>query len=421
MTQLIDRRLNGRHKSAVNRQRFIRRFKAQIRRAAAQAIAGRSVTDTENGEQVHIPHRDVFEPAFHHGEGGRREAVLPGNVDYVSGDRIPRPPKGDGRGCGSEPGDQPGGEDDFVFELSREEFLECFFEDLELPDLVATEIATVVQYRSVRTGFTRDGVPANMSVERSLRDALARRIALRGPYQRKLRAAKEELERLESMGLGDSARARELHAEIERLKARIDSIPFIDSFDLKYHNRVLEPEPSTRAVMFCLMDVSGSMDEERKNIAKRFFMLLYLFLIREYEEIDVVFIRHHAHAKEVDEEEFFGSRETGGTVVSSALELMHEIATERYPAASWNIYVAQASDGENWARDSERCRDIITDKIIPVVRYFAYAEIRPNAHQSLWQTYAQLEARFSNFAMQTIETLTDIYPVFRRFLVKRAA
>ena len=139
----------------------------------------------------------------------------------------------------------------------------------------------MVRNRSVRAGFNRDGVPANMSVERSLRDALARRIALRGPYRRKLRAAEEEIAELESMGLGDSARARELRTEIQRLKARIDAIPFIDSFDLKYHNRVLEPEPSTRAVMFCLMDVSGSMDEDRKNIAKRFFMLLHLFLMRE--------------------------------------------------------------------------------------------------------------------------------------------
>ena len=421
MTQLIDRRLNGRNKSAPNRQRFLRRFKAQIRKAAAEAITRRSVTDIESGEQVHIPRRDVSEPTFRHGEGGRREGVLPGNADYVSGDRIPRPPGGGGGSGDGEPGDQPGGEDGFVFELSRDEFLEYFFEDLELPDLVATEIATVVRNRSVRAGFNRDGVPANMSIERSLRDALARRIALRGPYRRKLRAAEEEIAELESMGLGDSARARELRAEIQRLKTRIDAIPFIDSFDLKYHNRVLEPQPSTRAVMFCLMDVSGSMDEDRKNIAKRFFMLLHLFLMREYEEIDVVFIRHHVQAKEVEEEEFFSSRETGGTVVSSALELMRDIATERYPSNSWNVYVAQASDGENWARDSERCRSIIAAEIMPMVRYFAYAEIRPNAHQSLWQTYTELEVRFPNFAMQTIETLADIYPVFRRFLVKRAA
>ena len=104
--------------------------------------------------------------------------------------------------------------------------------------------------------------------------------------------------------------------------------------------------------MFCLMDVSGSMDEERKDIAKRFFILLYLFLTRNYERIEVVFIRHHTIAKEVDEDEFFHSRESGGTVVSSALKLMQEIIRERYPLTEWNIYAAQASDGDNWDDDS---------------------------------------------------------------------
>ena len=108
-------------------------------------------------------------------------------------------------------------------------------------------------------------------------------------------------------------------------------MPFIDSFDLRYNNHVRIAQPTTQAVMFCLMDISGSMDEQKKNIAKRFFTLLYLFLTRTYEHIDVVFIRHHTVAEEVDEENFFHSRETGGTVVSSALKLMRKVIDARYP------------------------------------------------------------------------------------------
>ena len=104
-------------------------------------------------------------------------------------------------------------------------------------------------------------------------------------------------------------------------------------------------------------------------------MLLYLFLTRTYERIDVVFIRHHTVAKEVDEEDFFSSRETGGTVVSSALDLMREIILDRYPTANWNIYAAQASDGDNWEDDSPRCRDLLIHGILPLVQYFAYVEI----------------------------------------------
>jgi uncharacterized sporulation protein YeaH/YhbH (DUF444 family) len=420
MTQVIDRRLNGRNKSAVNRRRFIRRFKSQIRAAAREAIAGRSVTDTTSGEKVTIPVRDLSEPAFRHGRGGRRSGVHPGNTDFVTGDKIPRPDGGAG-GTGSEASDHGEGEDDFVFELSRDEFLDCFFEDLELPDLVKTQLKQVVEYHSVRAGFTCDGVPANINVVRSLRGAMARRIALRGAYRERLRVASEELDDLCSRGLGGSARARELEEEIARLKGHIEAIPFIDDFDLRYNNRIQQPRPTSQAVMFCLMDVSGSMTEQRKDIAKRFFILLYLFLMRSYERIEVVFIRHHVTAKEVDEQEFFHARETGGTVVSSALELMREIVADRYPTAEWNIYAAQASDGENWGGDSGLCAELLAGAILPVVQYFAYVEVEPGFDKSLWTAYERVAEQFENLSMQKIDGLGDIYPVFRRLLTKRAA
>ncbi len=171
--------------------------------------------------------------------------------------------------------------------------------------------------------------------------------------------------------------------------------------------------------MFCLMDVSGSMDEERKDIAKRFFILLYLFLTRNYERIEVVFIRHHTIAKEVDEDEFFHSRESGGTVVSSALKLMQEIIRERYPLTEWNIYAAQASDGDNWDDDSTTCRDLLISKILPCLQYFAYVEITPDAHQTLWQEYQRVAEAYGNFAMRQIDAPSDIYPVFRELFRKR--
>ena len=171
--------------------------------------------------------------------------------------------------------------------------------------------------------------------------------------------------------------------------------------------------------MFCLMDVSGSMNEERKDIAKRFFILLYLFLTRTYENIEIVFIRHHTTAKEVDEEEFFYSRETGGTVVSSALELMNRIIQERYPTGEWNIYAAQASDGDNWEGDSPACRELLVEKIMPCVQYFAYIEITAYEHQSLWYEYERVREQFSNFAAHDIDGYGSIYPVFRELFAKQ--
>lgn len=424
MSQIIDRRLNGKNKSAVNRQRFIRRFKAQIKKAVAEAVSERSIKEINSGEQINIPAGDISEPVFRHGVGGEREAVHPGNAEYVAGDKIKRPPEsGGGRSRATNSGE---GLDDFIFNLSREEFLEFFFEDLALPDLVKKQLATNVEFKSVRAGYSRDGVPTNINVVRSLKGALARRTALRAPYNARLRTAEESLALLpalegETEDEDIATRRAELEEEILHLRERIGAVPFIDTFDLRYNNRIRQPKPTSRAVMFCLMDVSGSMDEERKDIAKRFFILLYLFLTRNYERTDVVFIRHHTTAKEVDEEEFFHSRETGGTVVSSALQLMHEIICARYPTADWNIYAAQASDGDNWNDDSPLCRDLLATKIMPLLQYFAYVEITPEEHQSLWREYQGVKGLHRNFAMQRIDDLSDIYPVFRSLFKKKAS
>ncbi|WP_455208830.1 YeaH/YhbH family protein [Kaarinaea lacus] len=421
MTQIIDRRLNGKNKSAVNRQRFLRRFREQIRKSVSDAISQRSIKDIDKGETVNIPTRDTNEPIFSHGPGGRREVVQPGNTDFVAGDKVPRPPSGGGAGQGDGKASNSGeGEDDFVFQLSREEFLEFFFEDLALPDLVKTQLATISEHKMVRAGYTTSGVPTNINVIRSMKGALARRMALRAPYYEKLKGVEAEYEELKQLYDEEHPKLLELREEIHRLRTKINAIPFIDTFDLRYNNRIKEPSPTTRAVMFCLMDVSGSMNEERKDIAKRFFILLYLFLTRTYKNIDVVFIRHHTTAKEVDEQEFFYSRETGGTVVSSALELMYETIAERYPTSDWNIYVAQASDGDNWEGDSPACRDLLVNKIMPCLQYFAYVEITAYEHQSLWREYEKVKEIYGNFAMQDIAGLTSIYPVFRELFKKHA-
>lgn len=420
MATLIDRRLDGKNKSAVNRQRFIRRFKNQIKKAVTESMKGRSITDIDNGEKINIPARDLSEPVFGHGSGGRRETIHPGNREFTKGDRISRPQSSSGGGTGSGKASNSGeGEDDFVFELSREEFLELFFEDLELPNLVRTQLAKASEFKSVRAGFTSAGAPANIDVVRSLKGALARRLAMAAPYTRRLREAEQELQQLLANTPVDEARAQALMEEIDHLRARARAVPFIDTFDLRFVNRVLQPQPTTQAVMFCLMDVSGSMDRSRKDLAKRFFTLLYLFLKRNYEKIEVVFIRHHTIAKEVDEQEFFYSRETGGTVVSSALTLMHEIAVARYPLSNWNLYVAQASDGDNWHHDSPACKEILLKQIMPLVRYFAYIEITPDRHQSLWEAYEEVKEQHPHFAMQQIDTPADIYPVFRELFRRR--
>ncbi|MGR8934933.1 MAG: YeaH/YhbH family protein [Gammaproteobacteria bacterium] len=417
MSRFIDRRLNSKNKSAVNRQRFLQRFHGQVRKAVADAIAKRSVTDIDSGEKIRIPAKDIAEPVFRHGPGGRREMVHPGNKKFVVGDRMPRPEEG--AGSGSQASDSGEGTDDFVFELTREEFLEYFFEDLELPNLVKTQLARDPAYKSVRAGYTQSGVPTNLHVIRSMRGALARRLALSAPYKQQKRELEEALETLLQTAAQDDPRVVEIRAEIERLENKILGIPFIDDFDLRFRNRTQIPLPTTQAVMFCIMDVSGSMDQNKKDLAKRFFLLLYLFLTRNYERTEVVFIRHHTVASEVGEEEFFYSRETGGTVVSSALELMRDIVRDRYASSEWNIYAAQASDGDNWPDDSGNCSRLLINELMPALQYYAYIEIDNSNPQSLWTEYAKVASAWTNFAMRAIGEAAEIYPVFRELFKKQ--
>jgi len=424
VSYIVDRRLNGKNKSTVNRQRFLRRYRKNIKKAVDDAVTKRSITDIESGESVSIPKKDLSEPIFHHGKGGIRDMVHPGNKEFIEGDKIPRPPGGSGSGGGEgEASDTGEGMDEFVFQISQDEFLEFLFDGLELPNLIKRQLQGIESFKYVRAGIVNDGTPTKLNIVRSMRQATSRRIALTAPTRKKIKNCLEEIEKIEQQepAIRDNEKIRLLQEEIERLRKKIKGIPFIDDFDLRYNHHVKQPVPTSKAVMFCLMDVSGSMNQAMKDMAKRFFILLYMFLKRNYEKIEVVFIRHHTSAKEVDEEEFFYSRETGGTIVSSALKMMQEIMSERYPVDEWNIYGAQASDGDNWNDDSPTCKKILQDDILPQCQYFSYIEITPRRHQALWREYETIMESCDFFSMQQISDPGDIYPVFRELFQKKPA
>ena len=423
LQQIIDRRLAGKNKSIGNRERFLRRHHNQVRDAVRRAVDGRGIRDMERGEDIHIPKRDINEPAFGHGQGGTREMVHPGNQEYLTGDQIERPKGGGGKGGGKgDPSDSGEGDDDFVFHLTKEEFMQIFFDDLALPRLTQTQLAETPEWKSHRAGFVNDGTPSNLSVVRSMRGAIGRRLAIGAGSRGELRALEEELELVlaQPVTAMREARREDLEERISVLKNRLARIPYLDPIDLRFRSRVKVPVPTTKAVMFCLMDVSGSMDEGRKELSKRFFILLYLFLTRHYDKIDLVFIRHHTQAQEVDEENFFHARETGGTVVSSALVLMDEIIKARFSPLEWNIYGAQASDGDNWHHDSGRCRELLTEQLLPACRYFAYVQVA-DEEQNLWEEYTRLQDSHPHFAMRKVTEASQIYPVFRELFKKEGA
>ncbi|MEN0075702.1 MAG: YeaH/YhbH family protein [Paracraurococcus sp.] len=425
--QILDRRLNPSGKSLPNRQRFLRRAKSLVQEAVRDASAKRDIRSADEGGEVSIPLHGIREPSFHLGSGGIRDHVLPGNKEYREGDEIPRPPGGGGGG-GSEGATDGGGEDAFRFVLSREEFLSLFLDDLELPDMAKRRLVDGADPAWHRAGYSVSGSPANLSLPRTMRNSLSRRIALKRPKPEEVEALEAEIAALE--GKPEHAeRVLALRAELERQLLRTRRIPYIDPIDVRYRRFEPVPRPVAQAVMFCLMDVSGSMTEDMKDLAKRFYTLLYIFLQRRYKHVEIVFIRHTHEASEVDEETFFHSRETGGTLVSTALEEMRKVVADRYPPNEWNIYAAQASDGDNAAGDSQKTARLLVDTILPACQYYAYIEVGregehgipgfPRGPTDLWRTYEALVNAGAPLVMKKVRHRREIFPVFRELFAKR--
>lgn len=429
MPIFIDRRLNPKDKSLGNRQRFLRRAREELKRSIRDQVRTGKISDVDAEHAVSMPARGTSEPRFDDAkDSGRRQHVLPGNKHFAPGDRIAKP--GQGGGIGSRPGKRVS-EDDFRFVLSREEVLDLFFEDLELPDMVKLNLKEIVAFKPRRAGFTVTGAATNINVGRTMRHSHGRRIALKRPKRRDVEAVQQELAALEAAppNAAASERIAELREELERLERRRRLIAFVDPIDIRFNRFDPQPVPNANAVMFCLMDVSGSMGEREKDLAKRFFVLLHLFLKRRYDRTEIVFIRHTHEAQEVDEETFFYSTQSGGTIVSTALEEMRRVIDERYPSSEWNIYAAQASDGDNSVTDSERCISLLDGEIMRLCQYFAYVEIIDEREShifgstdngtSLWQAYSTVDDNWPNFQMTRIAKAADIYPVFRRLFTKQ--
>ena len=415
---IIDRRDNPKGKNLTNRQKFLKKVKKQLKDQVRDAMGKRRITDSA-GEDIKVPIDGIGEPSFDYDRStGEWERILPGNKEFTPGDRIKKPPSGggSGKGQGSNGG---GGEDDFRFSITKDEYLDIVFEDLELPDLIKKTEKAATTFHRVRAGFKTDGNPSQLDLVRSMKNSLGRRLALRKPLERKA----DELEAL----LADSENPEMLAEEIEKLRRKRNGIPWFDPMDLRYRRWDLKPVPNSQAVMFCLMDVSGSMGKGEKEIAKRFYLLLYLFLQRQYEKVQVVFVRHTEDAKEVGEDEFFNSQESGGTVVSSGLGLVNNIIKDRYPLDAWNIYVVQASDGDNYSQDNRVCTELLNE-ILPKVQYYVYAEVKESGiqqqmfmmHQDtgLWDVMDELMDAYPQLINVKIPSVDSVVPVFREVFAK---
>lgn len=428
---IIDRRTNPHGKNLENRRRALERARESVQKAVREAVSSGKIREIGQGNSVSVPADALHEPGFHRVfTEGARHVVLSGNHQFSRGDKLRRPPSGGGgNGGGSgQASDQGGGEDSYRFLLSRDEFLDLFFGDLELPDLVKREIATTETAAPSRAGLSNDGAPSQLDMGRTMRYSMARRIGLGRPKPAELQEVEARLAELEErrpLSPDELDEMEQLREKRGALRQRLSRIPWVDPVDLRYRRFTPTPKPSTRAVMFCIMDVSGSMTERMKELAKQFFLLLHVFLEKRYQKLDVVFIRHAETAEEVDEETFFTDPRTGGTVVSTALAEMLRIQKARYPAQQWNIYVAQASDGDNTTSDMPQTVELLEDGILPLVQYYAYIEVTGSGaiirgDTDLWRSYREISERNPHLAIRQVSDRKEIFPVFRELFARRA-
>jgi uncharacterized sporulation protein YeaH/YhbH (DUF444 family) len=414
---IVDRRAD-KGKNTANRQRVLKRLAGALKAQVNQLIARRKLGEHDKAAEVTIERKDVKEPSFSlDPASGSMSRVIPGNQHYRVGDKIPRDP-GQGQGRGSGAGDgEADDEDVFRFALSREEYLSLLFDELELPALVKKDLLEIDETRFRRGGVVRYGNPSAVCVARTFKASIGRRVAAEAQFEEALTAAETALEAAQASAVPSRVRAAQV--ELQEVRQRGADIPFLDPVDLRHRSLVEVQSPRTAAVMFCLMDVSSSMDEPRKDLAKRFFTLLYLFLSRKYAKVELVFIRHTDQAQEVDEDTFFNGTQAGSTKVLSALSKMHEIAGLRYPPSHYNIFGAQASDGDSFGEDANESSAFLVSQLLPMSRYFVYAEVGGGLSQgttSLWGAYDGIECE--HFNMAAVKGRDEVYPALAKLFQK---
>jgi uncharacterized sporulation protein YeaH/YhbH (DUF444 family) len=411
---IIDRRPD-RGKSTGNRQRVLRRLEGALRAQVDQMIARRRLSEHDKSADIEIKRKDVKEPRFLlDARTGAHGRAVPGNANYRVGDKIPRDsPEGRGQGSGAEGAET---EDMFRFALSREEYLSLLFDELELPPLIKKDLLEIDENRFRRGGVVRYGNPSTVCVARTFKASIGRRVAAEAHFEEALDAAEAALRVARSSAVPASVEVAEL--ELKEVRRRGADIPFLDPIDLRHRSLVEVQSPRTAAVMFCLMDVSASMNELRKDLAKRFFTLLYLFLSRKYAKVELVFIRHTDEAQEVDEDTFFNGTQSGSTKVLSALTKMREIMALRYPPSRYNIFGAQASDGDSFGEDSGASSAYLLSELLPFSRYFVYAEVGETASESssLWTAYSGIASE--QFNMATLTARNEVYPALAKLFQK---
>ena len=382
-------------RSAGDRQRHKKKIEDAIKEGVHNIVAEESIIGQDGKKKIRIPVRGIKEYRFIYGDNSQNKKVgsAPGK-EVRRGQNIGKAPGSEKPGKGDKAGNEKG-EEYYDVEITLEELAHYLFNDLELPELVKKNIKNITGEKWKRHGYRNDGIRPRLDKKKTAINRIKRRKAV----ERRNRALGKEPD------------------EEERFT--------FHEHDLKYRHIKKDVKEASNAVIFFLMDISGSMSQEKKFLARSFYFLLYHFINARYENCEVVFVAHDTEAYEVDEEKFFKRGAGGGTMVSSGLQMVKEIIEKRFHPASWNIYCFQCSDGDNWMEDTEKVLGL-ADEIRNLCQMFGYCQIEPREEMINWA--AGDESKLSNvykplvnynFKIVEVNSKDDIWPSFKQLLGKR--
>ena len=382
-----DKDLSHSDRSAWDRKRHRQLVEDSIKKNLGDIIAEESIIGQSKEKIIKIPIRGIKEYQFIYGTntGGTGS----GSGDEEKGQVIGKNSSPDESGSGQ--ASSGSSEEIYETEITLEELIDYLFEDLQLPDMERKKFFQIeLEYKFKRSGFQLKGTQPRLNKKRTIIEKLKRKQMLQ-----------RDLE----------------NQEVEEVSKRI---PFHEK-DLWYSRLKEELHKQSNAIILCIMDTSGSMDQTKKYLARSFYFLLYQFIRWKYEHVEVAFIAHTTVAQEVNEKDFFHRGEAGGTYISSGYAKALEIIEQRYNPTVWNIYTFHCSDGDNWSEDNDKAVCLL-EQLCAISNLFGYAEI--NTNRMYGSSMAAHYGKFlslNNFVMVTMNSKDDIWAAFKKFLDRDVA
>lgn len=370
-------------RSATDRSRHKKKIEKAIKDGIQHIIADESIIGKDGKKKILIPVKGIKEFRFIYSDGPQNKQVASAPGKNIKKGQKVGSAKKKKSGNGGKPGNEPG-EEFYEVELTLDELAEYLFDNLELPELERKKFRFITEKKPKWRGHRTQG----------LRNRLSKKLTIKNKIKRKLAAARNGTYDEESD----------------------ERFPFHDD-DLKYKHYKTKPKENSSAVVFFVMDVSGSMSPQKKYLARSFYFLVYQFLRYKYDNIEIVFISHTTEAKEVSEDEFFSRVPSGGTLISPALEMMSEIVEKRYHTSMWNIYGFHCSDGDNWSSDNAKCL-AETKKLIDKCQVYSFCEITPDDEiygsdfSETFNNYKPLVSK--KFKLLKIKSSSDIWLSFKK-------